>query len=83
MGVLLRLAMFCMPLGILAAETVWYVPGWLRCGSPDEKVLAELRLAFPQAKVVFRDWDGNGLLQLGGDALLDVSGYVWPERVVG
>ena len=29
------------------------------------------------------DWDGNGLLQLGGDALLDVSGYVWPERVVG
>lgn len=29
------------------------------------------------------DWDGNGLLQLGGDALLDVSGYVWPERVFG
>ena len=29
------------------------------------------------------DWDGNGLIQLGGDALLDVSGYVWPERVVG
>ena len=29
------------------------------------------------------DWDGNGILQLGGDALLDVSGYVWPERVVG
>ena len=61
MGVLLPLAMLCLPLGILAAETVWYVPGWLRCGSPDEKVLAELRLAFPQANVVFRDWDGNGL----------------------
>ena len=29
------------------------------------------------------DWDGNGLLQLGGDALLDVSGYVWPEQVFG
>lgn len=29
------------------------------------------------------DWDGNGLLQLGGDALLDVSGYVWLERVFG
>lgn len=29
------------------------------------------------------DWDGNGLIQLGGDALLDVSGYVWPEQVFG
>lgn len=29
------------------------------------------------------DWDGNGLLQLGGDALLDVSRYVWPEQVFG
>lgn len=29
------------------------------------------------------DWDGNGIMQLGGDALLDVSGYVWPTQVMG
>lgn len=43
------------------APVVWYIPGWLRCGTADAKVIAELQLAFPGHHVVFKDWPGNGL----------------------
>ena len=42
-----------------AKPEVWYVPGWLRCGGADPIAWSALTNAFPAAKAVYVDWDGN------------------------
>lgn len=42
-----------------AKPEVWYVPGWLRCGGADPVAWTALTNAFPAAKAVYVDWDGN------------------------
>ena len=44
---------------IVAAMTVWYIPGWLRTHTPQDGVLETLAEIFPEAKVEFREWDGD------------------------
>ena len=44
------------------AMTVWYVPGWMRTQAPQPDVCEETAAVFPEAKVVFREWDGDQLL---------------------
>lgn len=42
-----------------AKSEVWYVPGWLRCGGAEPLAWSALTNAFPGAKSVYYDWDGN------------------------
>ena len=44
---------------IVAAMTVWYIPGWLRTHTPQDGVAETLAEIFPEAKVEFREWDGD------------------------
>lgn len=38
---------------------VWYIPGWLRTHTPQNGVVEALSKIFPEAKVVFKEWDGD------------------------
>ena len=60
------------------AMTVWYVPGWMRTQAPQPDVCEETAAVFPEAKVVFREWDGDQLLWPKAVANADaaVDGFV-------
>ena len=60
------------------AMTVWYVPGWLRTQAPQPDVCDEAASIFPEAKVVFKEWDGDQLLWPKAVANADaaVDGFV-------
>ena len=45
--------------GLMSLATVWYVPGWKRCGDPDGAAMAHAVATFPDATVEYCDWDGN------------------------
>ncbi len=46
----------------IMAATVWFIPGWLRSGTPAEGVLECVSNAFPEAKVEFKKWDGDNVV---------------------
>jgi len=57
LALLLAAALLALPSA--AKSEVWYVPGWLRCGGADPIAWSALTNAFPEAKSVYYDWDGN------------------------
>lgn len=52
---------------LFMATTVWYIPGWMRTEKPREDVMMAMTNAFPNAKIEFKQWDGDRL--------------VWPHAV--
>ena len=52
---------------ILMATTVWYVPGWMRTDALRPEQATCISNDFPEAKIVFKGWDGDRL--------------VWPHAV--
>ena len=46
-------------MGALLAALVWYVPGWMRCHTPQDGVIPALTNVFASATVEFKEWDGD------------------------
>ena len=44
---------------LVRASLIWYGPGWLRCHTPQEGVLERLGETFPEARIEFREWNGD------------------------
>lgn len=49
------------------ATTVWYIPGWMRTDALRPELAACISNVFPDARVEFKEWDGDRL--------------VWPQAV--
>ncbi|MCR5184191.1 MAG: hypothetical protein K6B46_05795 [Opitutales bacterium] len=43
------------------ADLVWYFPGWLRTKDSEGAIWKAFSETFPDAELVFKTWDGNGL----------------------
>jgi hypothetical protein len=49
-------------MSIIAAATIWFIPGWLRTDAPREGVIESISSVFPSGKVDFKKWDGNNVV---------------------
>jgi hypothetical protein len=49
-------------MSIIAAATIWFIPGWLRTDAPREGVIESISSVFPSSKVDFKKWDGNNVV---------------------
>ena len=47
---------------LLMATTVWYIPGWMRTDALRPDLANCISNVFPQAKIEFKDWDGDRLV---------------------